>query len=121
MSKEKLFIPKNEGIPATDYLEVMAGANKWHQVARQVFIESFMNEKHEGNLSLVTNRELAERLLHEGKFILENGQEGRGGFSKIAEELYKIFELEVQEIGDGDVAEYAKKKSGKSRKELWGF
>jgi len=121
MSEKRKYIPTISGVPSTNYLEIMAGANKWQQVAREVFIENFLKEEHEGTLSLVGSEELAEQLIHQGIRIVAGEELVRGGYSAVAKELYKKFQQEVEVIGEGDVAKYAKRKSGKTRKELWGF
>lgn len=115
--------PVIEELPATDFLETMAGANKWHEVAQDVFIEQFLTRgKKDGNLSLVDNVEIAETLLWQGKQIVESSdQKPLGGYARIAVDFYHEYEKAVTEIGGGDVSEYAKKASRKTRKELWGF
>lgn len=121
MSEKRKYISRISGVLSTNYLEIMAGANKWHQVAREVFIEKFLQEKHEGVLSLVDSEELAEKLIHQGKRIVAGEEFERCGYSAVAKELCEKFRQEVDEIGEGDVVKYAKRKSGKTRKELWGF
>ena len=114
--------PVINGLPSTDFLEVMAGANKWHQVAQDVFIEQFLQKGSEGDLSLINNPEAAEDLLSQGmQIVLSGSQRPLGGYSKIAVDFYHEYKKTVTEIGGGDVSEYAKKASGKTRKELCGF
>ncbi|HTK03215.1 MAG TPA: hypothetical protein VL401_00405 [Alphaproteobacteria bacterium] len=96
-----------DGVPGKDMLEMMAGANKWHQRARFVFAQ----EKGQ-------DFDLIEAELHEGRQIIEAGKEDTVfGTRKMALETYKEFEQRVAEFG-GDVSEYAKQASGLTRAEL---
>ncbi len=118
--------PILNGLPAPDALEQMAGANKWHQVSREVFIEKFLQQDHAGtNFVLIDNQGLAETLLHQGMQIVESDEEfaieNCGGYKQIAIDFYREYKKQVKQVGGGDVAEYAKRASGKTRKELWGF
>lgn len=120
--KNARVLPIIDNIPGDNFLEVMAGANKWHQVSKEVFLSAFLSEgKHDGILSIIENMGQAESYLHVGWEVVMNHEEARSATTRIGKALYEEYQKKVNEIGGGDVSEYAKKVSGKTRAELWGF
>lgn len=109
-----------DGVRGKNLLEIMAGANKWHERARFVFLQNIMtNQRWKEEFEIITNYEMAESMFFEGKnIVLSGSEENVFGYRRIGVNLYREFERQVTEFGHGDVSEYAKRSTGLTRKQI---